>query len=371
MHAALKESGITPDTSRKLDLFLKDEFKEKPFFKTGFVFKNERVKYEREDVTGIHASFIETTHEAPLLTGFSQSSTAFEEQKQRQANKKQQDYLIKSFGSSVVRKALSKFPEYQFSNLKQFFPHLKSISEFIESESYLGKLKIEVEGSEHIVKSLSQGDKLDCVIRVLEKLSNQLQAEKVDYKGTKEFKHFLIKDVFTKKTLNIVNDGKGDKETGIAQSETTNSALQIDLSDQDWFAFNENYGSNEEKYLVKYIAKVIEQLKKKYSEVYLLRNERHFKIFNFDDGRAFEPDFVLFLIKENESPTLHYQVFIEPKGQQFIKGDEWKHNFLMQLKSDHKIEQLWSDRNYIIWGMPFYNETETKPNFEKEFSALL
>jgi len=94
-------------------------------------------------------------------------------------------------------------------------------------------------------------------------------------------------------------------------------------------------------------------------------------VFNFDDGRAFEPDFVLFLIKENESPALHYQVFIEPKGQQLLKADEWKHNFLMQLKTKHKIEQLWKDREYIVWGMPFYNETETKPEFESEFNSFM
>ena len=371
LHTALREIGIKPEASRELDLFLKPEFEEKTFYKTGFIFKNERVKYEREDVTGIHTSFIETSHKAPLLSGFSQSSTAFEEQQQRQANKKQQDYLIKSFGSSVIRKALSKFPEYQFANLKQFFPHLKSISEFIGSDDYLGKLKIEVEGSESAVKNLSQDDKLDCVIRLLEKLSSQLQAEKVDYKGTKDFKPFMVKETFTNKTLNIVNDGNTQQEYGIAQAETTNDDLNMDLSNEDWFVFNENFGTSEEKYLVKYIAKVIDLLKQKYSEVYLLRNERHFKLFNFDDGKAFEPDFVLFLIKGNESPALHYQVFIEPKGQQLLKTDEWKHNFLMQLKSDHKIEQLWNDKNYIVWGMPFFNETETKPEFEAEFNKLI
>lgn len=371
LHMALKEIGIKADASRELDLFLKPEFKENTFYKTGFIFKNERVKYAREDVIGIQTSFIETTHKAPLLSGFSQSSIAFEDQHQRQVNKKQQDYLIKSFGSSVVRKALSKFPEYQFSNLKQFFPHLKSISEFIESDDYLGKLKIEVEGSENVVKNLNQDDKLDCVIRLLEKLSNQLQADRVDYKGTKDFKPFMVRETFTKKTLNIVNDGNTQQELGIAQAETTNSDLNMDLSNEDWFVFNENYGTSEEKYLVKYIAKVINQLKQKYSEVYLIRNERHFKIFNFDDGRAFEPDFVLFLINGDESPALHYQVFIEPKGQQLLKADEWKHNFLMQLQSEHKVEQLWSDRSYVIWGMPFYNETETKAEFEAELKKLM
>ncbi|TXL03597.1 hypothetical protein BMR08_17070, partial [Methylococcaceae bacterium CS2] len=204
LHTALEEIGIKAKTSRECKLFLKPDFKDKSFYKIGMIFKNERVKYAREDVLGLNASFIETIHKIPLLSGYSQSLTVFEDEKQKQANKKQKDYFIKSFGSSVIKKALSKFPEYQFSSLKCFFPHLKSLSEFIESDSYLGKIRIEVEGSEIVVNNLTQDNKLDCVVRLLDKLSSQLQAEKIDYKGTKEFKPFMVKDTFTDKTLNIV-----------------------------------------------------------------------------------------------------------------------------------------------------------------------
>jgi type III restriction enzyme len=371
LHIALEEIGIKAKQKKQLELTLKPDFKDKAFFKTGFLFKNERVKYAREDITGINASFIETTHKFPLLSGYSQSSNVFDIEPNKQLKKTQKDYFIKSFGNNVVKKALCQFSEYQFSNLKTLFPHLKSLSEFIQSDNYLGKIKIEVEGSEEAVNDLAQDSKLTIVVSLLNKLSNQLQAENVEYKGTKEFKPYMVKDTFTDKTLNIVNDGNGDQEYGIAQSETTNQALNMDLSTEDWFVFNENYGTSEEKYLVKYIAKVTGQLKQKYSEVYLLRHERHFKLFNFDDGHAFEPDFVLFLVKDDKEHVLHYQVFIEPKGGHLIKHDEWKHNFLMQLKTEHKIEQLWKDREYVVWGMPFYNETETKPDFEKEFSVLL
>ena len=371
LHTALEEIGIKAKQSKQLELTLKPAFKNKAFYKTGFLFKNERVKYASEDITGISASFIETTHKFPLLSGYSQSSSVFDLEPNKQLKKTQKDYFIKSFGINVVKKALCQFPEYQFSNLKALFPHLNSLSEFIQSYMYLGKIKVEVEGAEEAVNELTQDSKLAIAVSLLNKLNSQLQAENVDYKGTKEFKPYMVKDTFTNKTLNIVNDGNGDQEYGIAQSETTNLTLNMDLSTEDWFVFNENYGTSEEKYLVKYIAKVAGLLKQKYTEVYLLRNERHFKLFNFDDGRVFEPDFVLFLVKGDIKHALHYQVFIEPKGGHLIKHDEWKHNFLMQLKTEHKIEQLWKDKEYVVWGMPFYNETETKPEFEKEFSVLL
>ena len=371
LHTVLEEIGIKAKENRELQLTLKPEFKKNSFYKAGFIFKNKRVKYAREDVKGINASFIETTHKIALLSGFSQSTAIFTESVKVTTKKKQKDYLLSSFGKSVIRKALNQLPEYQFSNLVKSFPNLKSISSFIESDNYLGKVKIEVEGSEEVVNDLSQEDKLYLATQLLEKLSSQLNAENVDYKGTKEFIPHMVKETFTDKTLNIVNDGTTDKEFGIAQSVTTNQMLNMDLSDKDWFVFNENYGTSEEKYLIKYIAKVIDKLKKQYSEVYLLRNERYFQLFNFDDGRAFEPDFVLFLIKGEKSPTIQYQVFIEPKGSHLIKQDEWKHSFLMQLKKEHQIEQLWKDKSYIVWGMPFFNETDTKLEFEEAFEKLL
>lgn len=68
---------------------------------------------------------------------------------------------------------------------------------------------------------------------------------------------------------------------------------------------------------------------------------------------------------------MHYQIFIEPKGEHLLKTDEWKEKFLMQLKKEHYLEQLWIGRNYIIWGMPFFNDALRKTEFENEFKKLL
>jgi len=134
--------------------------------------------------------------------------------------------------------------------------------------------------------------------------------------------------------------------------------------------FNDNYGTTEEKFLVKFINKTYDKLKAKFSDIYLVRNERHFKIYNFDDGRPLEPDFLLFLTDKKKKVSLHYQIFIEPKGQHLFANDEWKEKFLKILKDDHKIEQLWGNKNYTIWGMPFFNEEHRKQIFEEEFEKL-
>src|SRR5690606_9060877 len=127
--------------------------------------------------------------------------------------------------------------------------------------------------------------------------------------------------------------------------------LRLELSKKDWYVFNDNYGTSEEKYFVRYVNKVYDKLAAKYDHIYLVRNERHFKLYTFNEGRAIEPDFVLFLVKKNPKTSMHYQVFIEPKGSHLLKHDELKESFLKSLKAEHRIEQLWKDKEYVIWGM--------------------
>ena len=99
----------------------------------------------------------------------------------------------------------------------------------------------------------------------------------------------------------------------------------------------------------------LEDLQKTYDGVYLIRNERHFSIYNFFDGQAFQPDFVLFLGKKN-GETLSYQLFIEPKGEHIEDFDRWKEDFLKEIDTERKSELIIEDKNYRIVGLPFYQD---------------
>ena len=370
LHTALEEIGIKARDVQQKKLKLKQEFQQTPFYKSGLIFLNEQKKYNREDIYGLPTSFIETTHKVPIATGFTKASVAFERQEQTSIKKKQRDFLIADFGEPVIRKAISRLEFYHFSNLKKFLPNLVSITEFISRDDYLGKVKVEVEGLETDLENLTPDHKLQITVKVLEKLSSILQSDKVEFKGTKVFKPYLLKDRLHDKTLNIAREDGSDKELGIGQTETTDQSLYLDLSEVDWYVFNDNYGTSEEKYFVKYINKVYYQLRGRYEQVYLVRNERHFKIYTFDDGRAIEPDFVLFLVQKEPKRSLHYQIFIEPKGGHLLKTDEWKENFLNALKENHELEQLWDGQEFTIWGMPFYNK-DRESVFEDTFKQFL
>lgn len=371
LNTALQEIGIKAKDTKELHLLLKPEFKESEFYKEGLIFLNEQRKHDRSDIFSLPNTITDHIFHANLYTGAVQSTAIFEYGLSGQINKKQKNYYLRDFGISVIRKALSRLEFYQFNNLKSFLPNVSSIYDFITSEKYLGKVRLEVEGPENKLNSLLPDEKLQLVINVLIKISERLQSEKIEQRGVDEFKSHPILKIFKDKMMNIFVKEGSDQEYGVSQSQTTNTALRIDLSNKDWYAFSDNYGTSEEKYFVKFIDKTYDILKGKYDQIFLVRNEKHFQLFNFDDGKPIEPDFVLFLRKKESDIALHFQVFIEPKGSHLLKEDEWKENFLKSLKERHKINVLWKTKKYTVWGMPFYNEAQRKKEFEEEFDSLL
>jgi len=373
LNIALEEIGIKPKTTRECRLELKTEFTHTPFYKSSLIFLNERLKYNRADIFSLPPAIIEHTYKVSLRTGYTKTDIIFNGQKKDALDKKQKDFWLKDFGSRLLRKATNKLSFYRFDNLKTYLPNLASVSEFIASESYLGNVKVEISGLAGQLEHLSIRDQLDATLQVLEAIALTISSDKIEFKGSTEFKPFMLKDKIQNKTINVSLDDDSDQERGKSMSNPTDTKadLYLDLSKKDWYVFKDNYGTSEEKYLVKFIDKAYDLLKRKYNKIYLVRNERHFKIYSFDDGRPIEPDFVLFLVKNEPKESMHYQVFIEPKGGNLLIEDEWKEKFLLRLKEECKVEQLWRGKTYQVWGLPFYNETMRKAPFEKAFEELL
>jgi type III restriction enzyme len=122
--------------------------------------------------------------------------------------------------------------------------------------------------------------------------------------------------------------------------------------------------------LVKYIDKKINDLRNHFSEVYLLRNEKFFKIYDFKNGDATEPDFVLFLTSDDQTRSVQYQIFIEPKGEHLVAKDKWKEDLLTSLKDQAKVVLLTQSDKIFVWGMPFYQHG-SEEDFDTSFKDLL
>lgn len=370
LNTALEEIGIKPKTSREIKLELKPEFIKTPFYKKEYLYLNERKPFSVTGITGLPNTGNNHTYKAELKTGYTKIDTVFEEQKKNGLEKKQIKYQLTDFGPHVLRKATNRLEFYRFDNLRKH-RDIQSMSEFLTSQDYLGQVKVEVSGRAEQVANLAAKDRLDIAVQVLEQIAQALKAERVDYQGTKEFKPVELKNKIKDTKINISLDDNSDKEPGKAMSNATETKIYLNLATKDWYVFKDNYGTSEEKYLIKFIDKVHAKLKAKYSKIYLVRNERQFKIYNFDDGRAIEPDFVLFLIKKDGKESLHYQIFIEPKGEHLLLHDEWKEKFFTRLQGEGKIDQIWRGKKYNVWGLPFFNESQRKAPFEKAFDELL
>lgn len=367
---ALYEIGIKDSKAREIQLELKDMFKESEFYQKGLIFTNELVKFDRSGIKSLPNTITEKVYTFKLETGAVSTSRIFMEDRSATVEKGAKTYLLANFGPQVLRKAIARLEFYRFDNLKSFLPNLESVSEFLMSKEYLGKVQVEVTGIREKIEALSSDERVQIVLTILEDVSEALQDSNIEYQGTKEFSPKAVSKVFGDKKLSIVVSDGGDQEYGIGQGATTNEDLRLDLSRRDWYAFKESYGTSEEKYLIKFIEKAYEKLESRYAEVYLLRNERHFKLYNFDDGSAFEPDFVLFLKRKDGEESLHYQVFIEPKGEHLLQQDAWKESLLKALKKNYRLEQLWKSRKYVIWGMPFFTQSN-KQEFEKDFAFFV
>lgn len=106
--------------------------------------------------------------------------------------------------------------------------------------------------------------------------------------------------------------------------------------------------------------------------IYLIRNEREFHIYSFEDGERFEPDYVLFLQRDKTDGFEQLQIFIEPKGTQLLEKDAWKEKFLLQLRTEAVPATIFVDDNdYKIWGLHFFNQDNRMKEFDSEFAALI
>lgn len=374
LHNALREIGIDPDRTVTRHYVLKDDFKQDDFYKTGLIFMNDRVVKSRSDVNELLPSVRDKVYSVVLATGQSGEDVILDEGQGISTDGKGKIKLhtttigdIAQINYAIVNKALAKNPVYKFNTLKSRFPNLKSTREFITSGSYLSDIKMEIRSK---YDELPMSILSSAVTTVITKIAALISAIEEEYEGTKNFRAVNVHDVFRDKAVNYTNVVDGG--IGISQNDTTvPAAMRINLNDEDWFAFTDNYGTSEEKAFVSYFRDYVDELKTIYSKVYLMRNERQMHLYSFDGGERFEPDYVLFLQKDSTDGFEQMQVFIEPKGTHLVESDKWKEDFLLQLRENAiPVKTFVDDNDYHIWGFHFFNRDMRGNEFGADFEML-
>lgn len=363
----LRESGIFDDVNlEERELKLKESFKQTRTYTDGLVWMNKRLSYqeyvEQRQESLLDTSFIPSSFEVSLQTFNTRDFEAFSEDDVFATDSI--NTLNFEFGkeitSNIVRAAINRNKQYTFKNLQKAFFGLSGVSAFIEM---LSKVNIIVESSLSQISELTSDQKLYIAEQLLYSIEKDIVPMEERFYGSANFESVPVREVFEenilrKYTVNV----NGNAEFGRSQKTKSETEIFENIDQLDWYAYDDNFGTSEEKYLVRAIRELMNDLQEKWSDIYLLRNEKAVKIYSFDEGRAFEPDFIL-LANDKKVGNTSWQIFIEPKGSQFLDSNNtfknskegWKEKFLLQITERDEARTLLDDERYRIVGLPFFN----------------
>lgn len=371
---ALREIGLDTDKIVQREYVLKDDFKSTDIYRQGLIFLNDREVKDRKDVRGLTPTIRDDIYRFQAATGASGVDSVMDETSRgtdltfdlKTAHMTIGE--IAAINYAIVNKVLMKYPIFKFNTLRSYFPNVVSTRQFITDNEYLGAVRIDIQSKD---AHPTMETLYSAVFYVLGKIAGSISSIEETYRGTKTFRARNIRDVFRNKTVNYTNPHDGG--IGVSQNDpSVKSDWKIDLTTEDWFVYTDNYGTSEEKAFVAYFRGYVADLRKMYNRIYLIRNEREFRIYSFEDGERFEPDYVLFLQRDKTDGFEQLQIFIEPKGTQLLEKDAWKEKFLLQLKTEAMpVTTFVDDNDYRIWGLHFFNQENRMKEFDSEFSALI
>ena len=363
---ALISSGIMEENYVERTLKLKESFKRTRAYQEGVVFTN-----ERETIIAHNRRFCESsgsvilgwdfknqpTVEIILPTGLAGITNVFGDDDSEVPVPITENYestLGKVVPNNIIRHALAKNKSFRFNNIQEKMFGIKSQDAFMKS---IGDIRIAVNGIGIGKGDFTPAQKLFIIEEILTKIEEQFEINDEQYVGTEEFTPKKISEIFPTdvKRKFFMKDANSDQEFGVPQSYPKNEKYALNLNKKEWYAYNENYGTSEEKSLVKAFDGLFSELCKKWDDIYLIRNEKAFAIYNFMDGRTFEPDYLL-IANDKKTGNISYQIFIEPKGQQLLESDKWKEDFLQEIMNRNITEVLIDNSKVRVVGLPFYNE---------------
>ena len=264
---------------------------------------------------------------------------------------------------------------YNFENIRCRF-NIQSMEDFFD---FIKDVKIRITHDTDKYENLPNKKMLELCEKFFTYLQKEFEQFDKPYKGT-DFRLVKFSDMFsfdqqkgkicfTKERLISI-----DKQAPETQE---NKTLEKELQAANWYALDAFWGTSEERNLIQFIKDRKSNLLTNYDSFQLLRNEEVYKIFDFDTGRGFQPDFLLFLHGKAGNPNAYYQVFIEPKGKHLAGDDNdgWKQAFLEEISRRYGKEHIVMERNssYVLIGLPFFNTEDKglKSKFTESFEKTL
>jgi len=372
----LRKDGYIRDDKIVKTFRLKKEFQESDFYKKTNIWYNEQIANpgrKKKTLKDLQKDFF-VPYKIKGLE-ISEQEIDFENQEDLQRlnlvekglqtiSLKFKDIEKHIFRKAINIKAKQENSLFQFERLKEEL-EIDSIED-LQKGNLLGDFDIKVIVSKtQSYDDISSDDKLQIILKFLENVFVELK-NNINPKIGSEFIAGDFKNFFN------------DPKTKTIDEDADSERIAKDLEQENWYVLDSFNGTSEEKELIDFIKGTIGNLESKYNEIYLLRNEEVYKIYDFHKGRGFQPDFILFLKGKTEN-SLYYQVFIEPKGNEFIGGDGtfktgkegWKEIFLDEISEKYGFEKVIKAENpkYRLLGLPFFNE-DHNTNFETKYQEV-
>ncbi|MEK5521100.1 DEAD/DEAH box helicase family protein [Heyndrickxia sp. FSL W8-0423] len=364
----LRKEGYISDNKVEKKFDLKEEFRDKPFYKKSIIWVNERIdnpnrrKNTLEDIreswsfeykTG---GFEYTEVELDLQQDTDINRLEFKEKKNKTLRIKLKEFDRHIFYKALNIKSKADKSIFRFNNLKKELK-IESIDELLNDE-FLGEFVLNiVVNQKQEFRKIPNKEKLNIMIKFLDQFLVNFQNYINPYLGS-EFKPIKMSELFAEPKIKVIEENEASKR------------LAKELADENWYILNDFNGTTEEIGLINDIKSTINNLETKYKEVYLLRNEEVYKIYDFDTGRGFQPDFIL-LLKDKDKRNQFYHVFMEPKGDGLLEKDKWKDNLLREITERYSNQDIltYKSDKYILIGLPLYNIADNI-EFETEYEKI-
>lgn len=379
LRTAMVRTGILPEKTVTQSLRLKPSFKKTACYRKGYVFVNRREAFRvNEELHSLGGAILARTFKVNLASGHMMVGSLLDGNTSpldgniNDMTGSYRTVKLCDMGRNVIRAAINRLERFSFEKLQFVYPTLTSIREFIDSPNYLGGISVDISRDWTSGGELTQREKLQVCTEVLRQMEPMMAKGGTEYKGSLTFKPLPVHDLFKDRELKITVREDGDSEFGVSMREARRNELRMDLSEKEWHAYNDCFGTSEEKFFIKYMDSVYDRLREKYQDIYLLRNEKAFRLFSFKEGNAFEPDYVLLLKRPAAAENCYdyIQVFIEPKGAQLRLQDKWKADFLRKIRAEADVRFSTENAAFNVWGVPFFTESYRK-EFDKAFREEL
>ena len=374
----LKNKGFIQDNRAVKKFALKDEFKQSSFYKEIKIWKNERInnpERRKKTLSELPKDFFPeyktrdfVLREEQVILDKDKDEILTESIKRdsRTISVKIKDFETHLIAKAINKKAAQDLSPLRFNNLKEEL-NLESIDSLF-TDDFLGNFRINIITTKEKtnLEDIDYEAQLDLLLKFFDQFTKKLKEISSPYRGTEKFEAFSFEDLFGE-----------TKEKNVFIDEES-KALETELLQHKWYVLDSFNGTSEERNLLEFLKNKIGNLEEKYDKVYLLRNEEVYKIYDFEQGRGFEPDFLLFL--KGDSGNLYYQVFIEPKGSQFTdksgrfkeSKEGWKEEILEKISKKYWGDKILKAENkkYKLIGLPLYNHKNSK-EFKDAFDKII